>query len=388
MVDVLYAHQDGGVTGSAISLRNLLAGMDREKFSPRVTLFAEGPARGLYEALGIEVDVVKAYPFWTFPGGAWTELSYYRNFLALMPNQNWMDYLKARKPALLHVNDKACLQAGVAAHKLGIPIVWHLRSSYAPSNSRWHANISADVIRRCANMMIAISDDETDGFEDRANLRVIHNSLDFDAVDAAMPRRVSIRAEFGIAPDEVAVGLVVSQLNWVRGAWDFLDVAGRVVKEAKTPLKFVVVSPGTDDAITQAKSLATQYGIENQLILTGFRSDALAIIAALDVLVVCNHHGVMGRPPFEAMAVGTSVAAWQGHSRRSDVVCDGETALLAPRGDVESLADAVARLADDSALRKNLGANGMRYAREHFDPQCNARLVEQVYDDVLKGLSK
>ncbi len=388
MLDVLYAHQDGIITGSAISLRNLLAAIDREKFSPRVALFADGPARGLYEALGIPVDVVKARPFWTFPGGAWTELSFYLNFLALMPNQNWLDYLKAHKPALVHVNDKACLQAGVAAHKLGIPIVWHLRSSYAPSRSRWHARISALIIHKCANALIAISDDEPDGFEDCANLRVIHNSLDFDAVNASIPRRASVRNEFGIAPNEVAVGLVASQLNWVRGAWEFLDMAGRATKKTDAPLKFIVVSRITDDAVLQAKLLAKEYGIEDRLTLTGFRSDALAIIAALDVLVVCNHHGVMGRPPFEAMAVGTSVAAWQGHSSHSDVVCDGETALLAPRGDVELLANAVIRLADNPVLRKTLGVNGACYAREHFDPQRNVRLVEQVYNDALNGLRK
>jgi glycosyltransferase involved in cell wall biosynthesis len=383
MFDVLYAHQDGGITGSAISLRNLLVALDREKYSPRVALFSDGPARGLYEAINIPVDVVKAHPFWTFPGCAWTELGFYYNLLALLPNKNWMDYLNKRKPMLLHVNDKSCLQAGIAARKMDVPIVWHLRSSYAPSRSRLHAKISSQMIRKNANAVIAISDDEVDGFEGCTNLRVIHNSLDFDVVDAAMPRRDSIRDELKIGADEVVIGLVASQLNWVRGAWDFLDIAGRVQKKTRASLKFVIVSPATNDSLLQAKALAKQYDIEDRLTLTGFRSDVLAVIAALDILVVCNHHGVMGRPPFEAMAVGTPVAAWQGHSLRSDVVRNGETALLASRGDLESLAQAVVRLADDAVLRKSLSERGMQYARENFDPQCNARLVEQVYEDVL-----
>src|SRR5688572_2792958 len=177
-VDILYAHQDGLVTGSAISLRNLLAALNREIYEPRVAMFSEGPARELYEALGICVDVVPARPFWTFPGGFWTELSFYRNFLALLPNEHWKAYLEERRPGIVHVDDKSCLQAGIAAHQLHIPIVWHLRSSYAPSRSRLQAKISARVIRHRADRLIAISEDEMDGFEDCTNLSVIHNSLD------------------------------------------------------------------------------------------------------------------------------------------------------------------------------------------------------------------
>jgi glycosyltransferase involved in cell wall biosynthesis len=382
-VDILYAHQDGLVTGSAISLRNLLAALNREMYEPRVAMFSEGPARELYEALGISVDVVPARPFWTFPGGHWTELSFYRNFLALLPNERWKAYLEERRPGIVHVDDKSCLQAGMAAHQLDIPIVWHLRSSYAPSRSRLHAKISARVIRHRADRLIAISEDEMDGFEDCTNLNVVHNSLDLVEASLAMSRREAIRAELGIGPHEIVVGLM-AQLNAVRGAWDFIAMAGRVMALApQISFRFIIASSTSPDSIAQAHSLARQHGIEEQLILTGFRSDAMALIAALDILVVCNHLGVLGRPPFEAMAVGTSVAAWSGHSQRSSVVRDEETALLAPRGDVNALAQAVARLAVDASLRKAIGARGRDYAREHFDPHNNARRVEVIYDELL-----
>jgi glycosyltransferase involved in cell wall biosynthesis len=330
---------------------------------------------------------VPARPFWTFPGSPWTKLGFYFNLLALLPNRNWKDYLKEQQPALLHVNDKSCLQAGVAARKLGLPVVWHLRSSYAPTWSRLQAKISARIIRKNANAMIAISEDETDGFDSCRNLRVIYNSLDFTAVDKAIPQRESIRTELGIGTGDVVVGLVVTQLNSVRGAWDFLNMAGYAARMSQLSWKFAIIGSTTVESAAQARILAQQHGISERLILTGFRSDALAVIAALDVLVVCNHHGVLGRPPLEAMAVGTPVAAWHGHSRRSSVARDGETALLVKRRDIESLAQAVTCLADDSALRKSLGGRGMQYAREHFASQRNARLVEQVYENVL-GLAQ
>lgn len=383
MVDVVYAHQDGNVTGSAISLRNLLAGLDRGRFSPRVALFSDGPARQLYEALGIPVDVVKAQPFWTFPGGAWTELSFYRNFLGLLPSHAWRQYLNGHQPDILHVNDKSCLQAGMTAGKLGIRVVWHLRSSYHPSKSQWHASISARTIRRNARALIAISEDEIDRFEDFPALHIIHNSVDFDLVGRSISQSNAIRSDYGIQADEIVIGLVVTSFSHVRGGWDFLKMAGLVKQNTGIPVRFVIVSPLTDETREQIETLAREKGISENLVLTGFRADALAVIAAMDILVVCNHHGVLGRPPLEAMSVGTAVVAWQGHSHRSSVARDGETALLVPRGDVEALGQAVVRLVKDDDLRSSLAARGKKYAREHFDPQRNARLVERVYEDVL-----
>ncbi len=383
MVEIVYAHHDSEVTGSTISLRNLLAELDRRLFSPRLALFSDGPARELFETLNIPVDIVKARPFWTSPGNPWTKLGFYYNFLALLPNKNWSQYLRQRRPDLVHVNDKACLQAGSAARKLGAPVVWHLRSSYTPSFSRLQAKISANVIRRNATAMIAISEDETDGFEDFPGLSIVHNSLDLAAANHGLQRSVAIRSELGIRIDEIVVGLVVTQLNWVRGAWDFLDLAGQLTAMVHKPIKFVIVGRTTNESAAQARALAHQHGVLDRLVLTGFRSDALAVMAAMDVLVVCNHHGVLGRPPLEAMAVGTPVVAWHGHSCRSSILKHGETGLLAPTGNVTALAQLTTSLVEDADLRTKMKQRAMSYAREQFDPQCNARKVERIYDTIL-----
>jgi glycosyltransferase involved in cell wall biosynthesis len=145
----------------------------------------------------------------------------------------------------------------------------------------------------------------------------------------------------------------------------------------------VIVGPTTDESADKVRSLAREYDISERLILTGFRSDALAVIAAMDVLIVCNHHGVLGRPPLEALAVGTPVAAWHGHSRRSSVVRNGETGLLADRDDVDALTQLVVQLVDNPSLRKKMAEQGMQYARKNFDSHHNTRLVERTYLEVL-----
>jgi glycosyltransferase involved in cell wall biosynthesis len=65
----------------------------------------------------------------------------------------------------------------------------------------------------------------------------------------------------------------------------------------------------------------------------------------------------LGMPPMEAMACGAALVTYDNGGCR-DYARDGETALVAPRRDVGALAEALARLATDAALRARIAAAG------------------------------
>lgn len=385
MKNILYVHQDGLLTGSAFSLRNLLLGLDRNRFSPRVLLAQEGPARKLYEAMNIPVDMIPIYGMWTFPGPHFPKPDYFRNWLALLPHPQLMEYLKSKRPALVHVNDKAILPAGVTARQLGIPVVWHIRGSYATSNSLLQAKISCAIIRRTADHLIAISEDETDGFEDLPNLSVIYNSVDFEQVVHASQQANRIRAELDIQPDEKLIGTVSTVVNENRGSWDFIHAAGLLQKQfPDARLRFVIVAGITNPGLeADAWKRAEESGVEKQLILTGFRKNALSIMTAMDVVTICTRRGVLGRMPFEAMALGRPLVVTAGHSGKSRVVLDGQTALVVPPANPEAIAKGIAELLRNPGLGKHLSQQGKIYAREHFDPHKNAQAVMKIYDNLL-----
>lgn len=74
----------------------------------------------------------------------------------------------------------------------------------------------------------------------------------------------------------------------------------------------------------------------------------------------------------EAMALGLPVVS-TAHSGIPEAVEDGASGLLVPPGDDEALADALARLVGDPALRERLGRRGRERVRELFDVDANAR---------------
>jgi glycosyltransferase involved in cell wall biosynthesis len=382
---VLYVHQDGSITGSAISLRNLLLGLDRQRFTPRVLLAQEGPARKLFEALDLQVDMIPIRGMWTAPGPRFPTPDYFRNWLALFPDANLYNYFLDQHPDLVHINDKALLPAGIAAHRLGLPVIWHLRSTYAVSSSRLQTAISRQIIRRKADYLIPISEDEQDGFEDLPSRSIIHNSVDFEEIDRALKQRSQTRFEMNIKSEELVIGTVSTSLNEIRGSWDFIRAAGLLrTRLPEVKMRFVIVGKiPTPQIKAQAQLMARQAGIEDQILLTGFRSDALNIMAGLDIVVVCSRHGVLGRMPLEAMALGQPLVVTAGQSGRSRVVMNGQTALVVPAANPEAIANNIARLVQSSTLRGQLGQQGRMHAHEHFDPQKNAHKVMNVYDQLL-----
>ena len=74
----------------------------------------------------------------------------------------------------------------------------------------------------------------------------------------------------------------------------------------------------------------------------------------------------LGMPSMEAMACGAALVTYDNGGCR-DYARDGETALVAPRRDVDALAAGLARLATDGALRARLAAAGAAWVTTAFD---------------------
>ncbi len=210
-----------------------------------------------------------------------------------------------------------------------------------------------------------------------------------------MAAREETRRGLGLQNTDLLIGQVSTSIGEVRGTWDFLHACGRINRILKRPgLRFMVVAaipergkfrPNEGHPLDQAWQIAREEGIADQVTFTGFRQDALNLMAAMDVVVVCNRHGVLGRMPFEVMACGRPLVATAGHSGKSRVAVNRETALIVPPKDPDAIAAAVCELIQDAKLRLRLETQGPVYAREHFDPEINARRIEQIYRKLLTG---
>lgn len=150
---------------------------------------------------------------------------------------------------------------------------------------------------------------------------------------------------------------------------------------------------GTEEAIKMVRELQLKYP---QVVLMGLgaRQDLeknkfdefyfspaqgklAEIYSRADIFLCPSWDEGFGLPSLEAMACGTAVVTYDNGGSR-DFAHDGETALVSPRRDEQSLKNNLERLIVDKELRQKIAANGLRLAQNWPTWEEQAKKLEQI----------
>jgi len=102
----------------------------------------------------------------------------------------------------------------------------------------------------------------------------------------------------------------------------------------------------------------------------------------VDAALVLSRYEAFGYVSLEAMACAKPVLAFNG-TGTGEICVHGETALLAPIDDLDTLVGNARRLANDSGLALKLGQNGYRRAAKRFQEYNAIRNYLRIYRRVL-----
>jgi glycosyltransferase involved in cell wall biosynthesis len=119
-------------------------------------------------------------------------------------------------------------------------------------------------------------------------------------------------------------------------------------------------------------------GLESSVQLLGWRRDALALMAAVDIVVQPTLQEAFSQVMVEALWMQRPLVMTD-VSGTAEVVRDGENALLVPRADPRALARAIERLVTDAGLRARLGGAGREYVKANLSLGSIIPRYEQSY---------
>ena len=115
----------------------------------------------------------------------------------------------------------------------------------------------------------------------------------------------------------------------------------------------------------------------------GLRRDVPRLLAGGDVFALSSVHEGVPISVIEAMTAGLPVVATDVGALR-DQVTEGVDGFLVPSGDAEGLAERLARLADDPALRAELGRRAQERARAEFTVENTAAAFTEMVESVAR----
>lgn len=188
------------------------------------------------------------------------------------------------------------------------------------------------------------------------------------------PSGADIRRELGLAPGTLLL-IAIGNLYAVKGH----DVLLHALAEGGVTLPpWHLAIAGRGEEQGRLEALAVELGLRGRLSLLGYRADVADLLDAADAFVMPSRSEGLPLALLEAMFAARPIVV-SAVGGIPEVVRDGEDALLVSPGDVQALAEALARLLPDANLRHKLGERARATAAARYSVDAMADEYEDLY---------
>jgi glycosyltransferase involved in cell wall biosynthesis len=209
-----------------------------------------------------------------------------------------------------------------------------------------------------------------------------------DERDAGLAAGVGRPEQYRVIPNGVDVARFGGPREPVPGRALFLgrlaaqkrpDLALRAL--ARVPdAELEIANDGPDRA--GLEQLAAELGIAGRVRFLGYRDDVPALLARASCLLVTSDYEGASLVVPEAMAAGVPVVATRAGG--VEEVLDG-AGVVVERGDVDGVADALARVLGDGGEAARLGEAGRARAREEFTRERMVAATAALWEELADG---
>ena len=186
--------------------------------------------------------------------------------------------------------------------------------------------------------------------------------------------------ELGIRNNAKVVGKV-ARLFELKG-YDYLLEAAPTIVGRFPNVQFLIVGDGL--LSESIKKQVRDLGLSENFVFTGLvdPSEVHRYVALMDILVHLSLREGLPRSVVQGLAAGKPVVGFA-LDGTPEAIIDGNTGILCPPKDSQSVATAVMRLLNEPDMAKEMGANGRQHARKHWDWRQMVEILEEDYKRLL-----
>lgn len=216
------------------------------------------------------------------------------------------------------------------------------------------------------------------GLGRKTKVKTLLNGVPIEQVRAEAGNVNGLREEFGIPKNNLVVG-TVAVFRRQKRLQDWLEVASRIVQQQGN-VTFLLVGHGPEEAMLRSK--ISELGIEDRVVMPGFRRDGRRVMALMDVFLMTSEFEGLPMALLEAMALAKPVVATS-VGGIPELVKNGDEGFLTLVGAVDELAGYATKLLGDPQLRLRMGERGAVKVEENFHIKHRVKFIEALYWEVL-----
>ncbi|MWG34432.1 glycosyltransferase [Halomarina oriensis] len=362
-------------TGSQQSMYPLL--VETTAFDSTLLLPEWGECAEVFDAAGVTVDVLR-YPerLDKFGGqllaggvgekgvtGIWL-LSYYLDVVR---------YFRSNSFDALYCNDvRSLLLFAPPAKVLGIPIIWYVRID-TPIDRIDHVGV------RLADHILTISDGVRERFTDE-ELSTYGSKFTtlYTGVDLERFTPIEEDEQHKTETNESVTFVEVASIQSRKGQRELVEALEPVLR-ANEHARLVFAGDHAEGEAAYRRDVkrhVSEAGIDDSVEFLGWVDDVPSVLREADVFVLPSENEGFPRSILEAFAAGLPVVATDAGGT-DELVTDGTNGFVVPVGDTEALRARLMKLAEDAALRDEMGAAGRRTVEREFSMMRYTEMFEQ-----------
>lgn len=291
-------------------------------------------------------------------------------------------------PDIVYVNTLVSYAAAVAAVRLKIPVIWHVRELFSDDRGElvWPASIVKPFIRRKITKLATTV--VVNSCAVASNVFGVGNCVDVENVPNAAgpeffgPRGDSTesRRKLGLPAGVPLIGLP-GTLRRVKGHRFLFGAIPRILE--RVPDCQFAITGAIDSHFAQSLVAAAQEKpLAGRVVFTGAIGDMLSFYHACDACCVPSLSEPFGRTAIECFATRTPVVA-SAVGGLTEIVHDDENGLSVPSGDESALADALVSLLNDQPRRCRLVKQAAADADDRYTYTAYTERVASIVNNVL-----
>lgn len=363
--------------GLEISLELLARYLDSSRYEPIIIVpgytdpYKSSPARFIQEVKSLGLPLLRPAD----PGNS-------RIMSPIKEIINLANLLRKAKVELVHIHTvkpNGGRKATISARLAGVPVV--VRTEHLPPDAI-RPNLSRTLLKSfdlLTDQIITVSKANLDEQIDQLRrnpkkLSYVHNGIELERFKSEA-NVFEAKRLFGLDPHIPLVG-AVGRLAEQKGFNYLIESAARVIQEFG-PVNFMIVGEGPEE--TSLKEQVSRLNLQEHFHFTGFASNIVPYVAAMDVATMPSLYEGFGLSLVEFMAMAKPSVV-------SDLACfrellqDKVEGLVVEVGNSEALAQSILKLLRDQKLAERMGQAARLKAISSFNIQQSAETMMQLYD--------
>jgi glycosyltransferase involved in cell wall biosynthesis len=270
----------------------------------------------------------------------------------------------------------------IAALGTRAKVIFTEHGRFYPDVRSWKRLLLNPLFSRCTSVITSISKAtknalvQFEGIKEKDIVVVYNGIIPLKPNDDEVCK---IRKHLGVGTDQFVFG-TVARFDPIKNQAMMIRAFANVASENPDVCLLLV---GDGEERNRLQSLADTLAVADRVFFTGYISEPVNFIAAMDIFLLSSLSEGASMTLLEAMSLGKPCIVTNAGGN-SEIIVNKENGLVTPNDDVSAFSAAMKLLSQDSALRDTCSAG----ARLRFDKMFAIKHMVNHYRDLYEGLDR